>query len=107
MFEVQRTDVAIFEHNDVTVVDLGSPSLQSQSSFFGFIAHPSRRRLLQMQWIRLCDDRAAVQACGASVTEEPNRPTVIKRESEDWVGNFKYRVHLSLEKSLGSTARAL
>jgi hypothetical protein len=69
MFEVQRTDVAIFEHNDVTVVDLGSPSLQSQSSFFGFIAHPFRRRLLQMQWIRLRDNRAAVQACRSNPFE--------------------------------------
>jgi hypothetical protein len=45
------------------------PSLQSQSLLFGFIAHPSRRRLLQMQWIRLRDNRAAVQACRSNSIE--------------------------------------
>ena len=43
-----------------------SPSLQSQSLLFGFIAHPFRRRLPQMQWIRLRENRAAVQACRGS-----------------------------------------
>jgi len=37
---------AFNEHSDFVVVDFGSPSLQSQSLLFGFIAHPFRRRLL-------------------------------------------------------------
>ena len=48
---------------------LVSPSLQSQSTLFGFIAHPFRRRLLQMQWICLRDNRAAVQACRSNPIE--------------------------------------